>query len=88
MDAAVAAGYYRDGGTPEMAYQALKKELEGRVDVWSYAWMPQNADDFQRDFTLAQRLGAKQILFWEADYIDDRAQAGELKALMSRHASG
>jgi len=87
MDAAVAAGYYRDGGTPEMAYQALKKETEGRVEVWSYAWVPQNPGDFQRDFSLAQRLGTKQILFWEADYIDDRAQAAELKALMSRHAS-
>lgn len=88
MDAAVPAGYYRDGGTPEMAYQALKKETEGKVDVWSYAWVPQTPGDFQRDFTLAQRLGAKQILFWEADYIDDRAKAAELKVLMSRHASG
>lgn len=86
MDAAVAAGYYRDGGTPEMAWQALKKETEGRVDVWSYAWVPQNADDFQRDFFLAQRLGAKQILFWEADYIDSRPNEAELQALMRRHA--
>jgi hypothetical protein len=86
MDAAVAAGYYRDGGTPEMAYQALKKETEDKVDIWSYAWVPQNPGDFQRDFALAQRLAAKQILFWEADYIDDRAQAAELKALMARHA--
>jgi hypothetical protein len=87
MDAAVAAGYYRDGGTAEMAYQALQKETEGRVDVWSYAWVPQTPADFQRDFALARRLGAKQILFWEADYIDDRPQAAELKALMSRHAA-
>jgi hypothetical protein len=86
MDAAVAAGYYRDGGTPELAYRALKKETEGRVDVWSYAWVPQNIADFQRDFALARQLGAQQILFWEADYIDDRPQAAELKAAMSEHA--
>ena len=86
MDAAVAAGYYRDGGTPEMAYRALKKETEGKVDVWSYAWVPQTVADFQRDFALAQQLGAKQILFWEADYIDDRPQAAELKAAMSQHS--
>ncbi len=86
MDAAAAAGYYRDGGTSETAYQALAKETEGRVDIWSYAWVPQNAGDFQRDFALARRLGAQQILFWEADYIDDRAQAAELKTLMSQHA--
>jgi uncharacterized lipoprotein YddW (UPF0748 family) len=86
MDAAVAAGYYRDGGTPEMAYQALRKETEGRVEAWSYAWVPQTVADFQRHFTLAQQLGARQLLFWEADYIDDRPQAPELKAAMRRHA--
>lgn len=86
MDSVVAAGYYRDGGTPELAYRQLKKETEGKVDVWSYAWVPQNAADFDASFSLAQRLGAKQILFWEADYIDDRPQAAQLKALMSSHA--
>jgi hypothetical protein len=86
MDAAVAAGYYRDGGTPEMACRALKKETEGKVDVWSYAWVPQTVADFQRDFALAEQLQAKQILFWEADYIDDRPQAAEIKAAMSQHA--
>ncbi len=86
MDAAVAAGYYRDGGTPEMAYRALQKETGGKVDVWFYAWVPQNPAEFQRDFALAQRLAAQQMLFWEADYIDDRPQAAELKAVMSRHA--
>ena len=86
VDSAVAAGYYRDGGTSEMAYRALKKETEGKVDVWSYAWVPQTVADFQRDFALAQQLDAKQILFWEADYIDDRPQAAELKAAMSQQA--
>lgn len=87
MDSTVAAGYYRDGGTPEMAYEALKKETEGKEDVWSFAWVPQNGAEFEQDFRLAQKLGAKEILFWEADYIDGRANAAELKALMSQHAS-
>ena len=86
VDSVVAAGYYRDGGTSEMAYRALKKETEGKVDVWSYAWVPQTVADFQRDLALAQQLDAKQILFWEADYIDDRPQTVELKAAMSQHA--
>ena len=86
MDAAVAAGYYRDGGNAEQAYRALKQETEGKVDVWSYAWVPQTVADFQRDLALARQLEAEQILFWEADYIDDGAQAPELKAMMSRHA--
>jgi hypothetical protein len=86
IDAAVAAGYYRDGGTAERAYRALKRETEGKVDVWSYAWVPQTVADFQRDFALTEQLDAKQILFWEADYIDDRPQAAEIKAAMSLHA--
>ena len=39
-----------------------------------------------RGHILAQQLEAKQMLFWEADYIDDRPQAAELKAAMSQHA--
>jgi hypothetical protein len=87
MSSVVAAGYYRDGGNAELAYQALKKETEGKVDVWSYAWVPQTPEEFEQDFALAERLGAKQILFWEADYIDDRPQAAALKAAMSRRAA-
>jgi hypothetical protein len=86
MDAAVAAGYYRDGGTPEMAYKALREEMGGRVDAWMYAWVPQNASEFERDANLATRLGAKHVLFWEADYIADRPNAAELKAAMAKRA--
>ena len=32
---------------------------------------------------VSYRIGAKQILFWEADYIDDRANAAELKKAMT-----
>jgi hypothetical protein len=86
IDAAVAAGYYRDGGNAEQAYFALRKETEDKVDIWSYAWVPQNIADFQNDFALAQKESAREILFWEADYIDDRPQAAELKAAMSARA--
>ena len=86
IDAAVAAGYYRDGGTPELAYRALQQETGGKVDVWTYGWVPQTVAEFQRDFALAQQLAAKQMLFWEADYIDDRPQATQLKAAMTQHA--
>src|SRR5206468_10922899 len=80
MDTAVAAGYYRDGGNAELAYRALQKETEGKVDVWTYAWVPQNVADFEATLATARNVGAKQILFWEADYIDDRPNAAELKA--------
>jgi hypothetical protein len=88
MDAAIAAGYYRDGGNAELAYKALREETGGKVDVWTYAWVPQSVADFDHDFDLAQRVGAKQILFWEADYIDDRTNAAELKQAMSAKSAG
>jgi hypothetical protein len=86
IDSAVAAGYYRDGGTSVKAREALVKETGGRVDVWSYAWVPQNLAEIERDFSLATKSGAKQVLLWEADYIDDRANAAELKAAMAKRA--
>jgi hypothetical protein len=89
MNAAVAAGYYRDGGNAELAYKSLRDETAGaggKVDVWTYAWVPNNTAEFDRDYQLARKLGAKQILFWEADYIDGRPNAAELKAAMSAKA--
>ena len=74
IDAAVAAGYYRDGGTPAMAYKSLRDETQGKIDLWTYSWVPQTPDEFSRDFELASSEGADHMLFWEADYIDDRAQ--------------
>jgi hypothetical protein len=87
IEAAVPAGYYMGGGTPEMAYKALREETEGKVDIWLYAWVPSTVDDFTRDFTLAQTLGAKQILFWEADYIDARPNKEELQNAMRTRAA-
>jgi hypothetical protein len=89
MDAAVAAGYYRAGGNAELAHKSLRAECGGagsKVDVWTYAWVPNTVAEFEADYQLARRVGAKQILFWEADYIDGRANATELKAAMSAKA--
>jgi hypothetical protein len=86
MDSAVAAGYYRDGGNATLAYEALRKETGGKIDVWYFGWVPQTVAEFDRDFGQAKQLGAKEILYWEADYIDDRANAGELKAAMSKRS--
>jgi hypothetical protein len=83
MDAAIAAGYYRPGGNAANAYHALAEETGGKTDLWYYAWVPQTVEEFNGQFKEAQSLGAKRILFWEADYIDDRAQAAALKKAMS-----
>jgi hypothetical protein len=85
MDAAIAAGYYRDGGNAELAYQALQKETDNKVDLWTYAWVPQNAAEAQATCATADKVGAKHVLFWEADYIDDRSNRAEIqKALLER----
>lgn len=87
IDAVVAAGYYRAGGSAARAYRALAEETGGKVDVWYYAWVPQSVDEFDAQYNEARSLGAKRMLFWEADYIDDRAEAAALKAAMSAKAT-
>ena len=84
VDSVVAAGYYRDGGNAELAWQALHKETEGKLGVWTYAWVPSSVTDVESTFALADKVGASQILFWESDYIDDRKNAAELKAAMRK----
>lgn len=86
IDSVVGAGYYRDGENAEMACRALQKETENKVDVWTFAWVPQTVAEFDRDFSLAKKVGAQEILFWEADYIDDRPNKTELQAAMSKRA--
>lgn len=86
MEAAIPAGYYRADGNATKAFDALRAETNGKVDLWYYAWVPNTPEDFSRDFDAAQSLGAKRMLFWEADYIDDRPNAAALKQAMSAKA--
>ncbi|MDB6156162.1 MAG: hypothetical protein JWL90_4615 [Chthoniobacteraceae bacterium] len=87
VDAVVAAGYYRDGGNAELAWRALREETRGKVDVWTYAWVPGSVADLEQSVGVADNVAARQILFWEADYIDDRVDAAELKEAMRRRAA-
>lgn len=82
MDSIVAAGYYRDGGTAEQAYEWLRVEAGGLVDVWLYGWVPDTPEQFDQEVALAQQLGAAQILFWEADYIDAKKEKVKLQQHM------
>jgi hypothetical protein len=86
VDAVIPAGYYRDGSNAELAWEALRKETSGKVDVWTYAWVPKTIAEAEQTFATATKLGAKEILYWEADYIDDRANAPELKSFMRQRA--
>lgn len=84
MDAVVAAGYYRPGGTPEAAYDAVRQETGGRVPVWLFGWIG-SRDQFLADVQLAKRLGAPQLLLWESDYIGLPPAQGPLVKAMSDH---
>jgi hypothetical protein len=82
IDAAVAGGYYLPGGSAEAAYRALEKEVGGKAKVLLYSWVPRTVADADREAALARKLGAGQILFWEADYLDDGRPKAEIsKAL-------
>lgn len=86
VDAVVPAGYYTGEGTPEKAYNALREESGGKTGVWFFGWVPGSVADVDRDFGLAEKLGARQILFWEADYIDGRPNKEELQNAMRARA--
>jgi uncharacterized lipoprotein YddW (UPF0748 family) len=82
VDAVVAAGYYRPGGTPEAAYNAVRQETGRRVAVWLFGWIS-SRDQFLADIQLARRLGAPQLLLWESDYIGLPPAQGPLVKAMS-----
>jgi uncharacterized lipoprotein YddW (UPF0748 family) len=83
IDAAVPAGYYRDGGNMEKAYRALRAEIDNpAVAVWTYGWVPATVAQFESDAQVTEKVGAKHLLLWEADYIDDRPNKSELQQAM------
>lgn len=52
----------------------MRGETGGRAQTHLYCWMPNKAGDFTRDAQLARSLGARELLFWEADYIDNLSE--------------
>jgi uncharacterized lipoprotein YddW (UPF0748 family) len=87
IDEAVPAGYYLPGGNAEQAYEALRAETRGKVPVAMFCWVPGSGQQFLSDFRGAERIAAKHMLFWEADYIDglERAAREEVQRVMRAH---
>jgi uncharacterized lipoprotein YddW (UPF0748 family) len=85
IDEAVAAGYYRGDGTPEKAYRWLQEETEGKTGLWLYGWIG-SADGFRADATLAERLGAVELLLWESNYIGLPPDKAEVVEAMQGYA--
>jgi uncharacterized lipoprotein YddW (UPF0748 family) len=88
IDAAIAAGYYapNSGGTQELAYDYLEKLTGGKIDIWMYTQVPNSPEAFTASYDKARALGAKHILFWEADYIDNFANKAEIQKAMTERA--
>jgi len=71
MDDVIAAGYYIKGGNALLACEYLKKETEGKTPIMVYGWVPTTPEAFYKDVEIAQQVGTNEILYWEADYIDN-----------------
>jgi hypothetical protein len=52
-----------------------------------YAWVPGSADEFLAGLERARKLGCRQILYWEADYIDNNPKKAELQKVMRENAA-
>jgi len=85
IDEIVAAGYYREGGGPEKAWQWMWEKAEGKVGIWLYGWIG-SPEGFATDTALAERLRAPQLLLWESDYIGLPPANPELVEAMREYA--
>ena len=45
-----------------MAFNALREETHGKVDIRYFGWVPGSIADFNRDFPTAKSLGAGIII--------------------------
>ena len=36
------------------------------MEVWPYAWVPQNVGEVEQTVGLGKKLGARRVLFWDA----------------------
>jgi uncharacterized lipoprotein YddW (UPF0748 family) len=86
IDAVVAAGYYREGGTPERAWREMQEATGGKIGVWVFGWL--RHDDFVTCLSLAERLGAPELLLWESDYVGLSQENQEFVKAMSGYARG
>lgn len=60
------------------------------MPLWLYCWVPNMTEEFALDLALARKVGARQMLFWEADYIDLRPepQRTEIMKAMIKASKG
>jgi hypothetical protein len=72
VDGLVVAGYYVAGGNADLACDYLKKETRNQVPILYYGWVPTTPESFYLDAAAALRAGTREILYWEADYIDNQ----------------
>lgn len=86
VDEVVAAGYYRDGGTPEQAWRWLSETVGDEVDVWLFGWIG-STEQFAADTERAEQFGAPELLLWESDYIGLPPAKDALVSAMREYAA-
>ena len=87
MDAAIAAGYYRAGGDADEGVPGARRgDRAAKSTSGTTPGCRKRPTSSTATSTPPQTLGAKRMLFWEADYIDDRPKLPALKAAMSASA--
>ncbi len=86
IEGAIAAGYYLEGGDKAKATKYMRSELDGKAATWLFGWVPYDVADFNNYADTAVTQGCRNVLFWEADYIDDRPNKTEIQAAMRAYA--
>lgn len=70
----VPAGYYLSPGTPAKACASVQAEIGAAGTVMPYFWLPASEAEVSAVHDAAQKLQCREVLFWEADYIDQRPE--------------
>lgn len=71
-DKIITAGYYCRGGTPQKAIGWLTEQVrDSAAAPIAYFWIPGSAEALRADAEIAAGFGIRELLLWEADYIDN-----------------
>lgn len=85
---------FRTDDRYEKIYQYQIDEVKGLCDTWLYWWTTHQQGypgrgTFEESIELAEKLGVKQILYWESNYLDPpNDKTDQVVQAMSKYASG
>ena len=71
----------------EKAYGYCHTEVGEHCKVWLYWGLPPTVKNFTKGVEMAKKVGAKQLLFWESDYMDLPERASDAEKLTKAMAA-